>query len=660
MADYYYSASVATFLEDSVDDIYGRLAQAASTVSGYQGPAWSVQISTLKAALHGAPNEDRLYLEFAVPRLGKRIDAVLVSEHALFVLEFKIGATEYIASALDQVWDYALDLKNFHETSHAATIVPVLVATDAVSSRKEAMVAYPDGVFAPVISNAADLSDLISEVRLTVSGAWLDRAKWEAGNYRPTPTIIEAAAALYAGHSVKEISRSGAEEKNLTATTDAVLRLIESAREANEKVICFVTGVPGAGKTLVGLDIATRHAEGDDAHAVYLSGNGPLVQVLTEALARDEVTRSGRGIGESRRLVSKFIQSVHHYRDAYLQNTTAPFDRVAIFDEAQRAWDWEQTANFMRRRRGIQDFGFSEPEYLVSCLERHQGWAVIVCLVGGGQEINRGEVGISEWLKATMAIPDKWRVHISPELSSSPYFVKLDEKKSDLVRFDGDLHLSVSMRSFRASKVSYLVDALIAIEAEEASRLFAEVRENYPLFITRSVERARHWLRGKSRGSERHGLLVSSSALRLKPCAIDVRAPIDPVNWFLGPKEDVRSSHYLEDAATEFQVQGLEVDWAGVVWDGDLRHSAGEWQHMSFKGTRWERVVKPDRRRYLENAYRVLLTRARQGLVIVVPEGNDKDPTRARHLYDGTYEYLKSVGIPELSGPVQGPLACNL
>lgn len=649
MADYFYSASIAEFLRDSVDEIFGQIAQRASTVDGTQGPAWTIQIGVLKASLREAAGDDRIYFEFAVPRLGKRIDAVLVSERALIVFEFKVGATEYAATALDQVWDYALDLKNFHDTSHNATIVPILVATNAPTAKVVPPVVSSDGVYRPLATNADDLKDLIEQLNSVVSGPILERATWQEGSYRPTPTIIEAAAALYAGHSVKEISRSGAEEKNLTTTSEAVLRIIDEARASNEKVICFVTGVPGAGKTLVGLHVATRRAEEDDAHAVYLSGNGPLVQVLTEALARDEVSRSKLGIGKARRLVSKFIQNVHHYRDAYLKNLTAPFDRVAIFDEAQRAWDFEQTASFMRRRRGIPDFPFSEPEYLVSCLERHQGWAVIVCLVGGGQEINKGEVGISEWLKATLAVPGKWRIHISPELSRSPYSVELGDSAGNAVTFDKDLHLSVSMRSFRASKVSYLIDALIALETTEASRLLNEVRENYPLFITRSLQRARHWLREQSRGSERHGFLVSSSALRLKPCAIDVRAPIDPVHWFLGPKDDVRSSHYLEDAATEFQVQGLEVDWAGVVWDGDLRHAGGKWQHMSFKGTRWERVNKSDRRRYLENAYRVLLTRARQGLVIVVPDGNDDDPTRAPHLYDGTYEYLKSIGIPELS-----------
>jgi hypothetical protein len=649
MTDVFYSASVTQFLAESEEQIFGKLSQAASTVGGFQGTAWQEEIHLLKKALVGLNADDVVHLEFAVPRIGKRIDAVVLTQKAVLVLEFKVGASQFSGSDIDQVWDYALDLKNFHQSSHAAAILPILIATDAEAAGPQVLQAATDLVYRPVHSNADDLPALLDRARKELVGPSIERSTWASGQYRPTPTIIEAAAALYAGHGVAQISRSGAEEGNLTSTSNTLVRLVEDARRTGTKTICFVTGVPGAGKTLVGLNVATKLPDTDETHAVYLSGNGPLVEVLTEALARDEVSRSGgsRRKGDARRLVGKFIQSVHHYRDAHLRNLSPPFERVAIFDEAQRAWNFEQTAHFMRQRRDIPDFPFSEPEYLVSCMERHKGWSVIVCLVGGGQEINKGEVGIAEWLKATMAIPGKWRIYASSELAKAPYSINLEGRQGQEVHLEPDLHLNVSMRAFRANKLSHFIDALLRIDRAHAAMLLRETLVDYPIVLSRSVEKARVWLRERSRGTERPGLLVSSSALRLKPCALDVRAPIDPVHWFLAPKEDVRSSHYLEDAATEFQVQGLEIDWAGVVWDGDLRYSSdGVWQHMSFKGSKWENVHKPERQRYLENAYRVLLTRARQGMVIVVPEGSAKDVTRTPAFYDTTFEYLSGLGIP--------------
>jgi hypothetical protein len=463
--------------------------------------------------------------------------------------------------------------------------------------------------------------------------------------------------ALYAGHGVAEIARNGAGERNLGATTAAIEQVIEDCRSHRRKAICFVTGVPGAGKTLVGLNIATQHAEAGELHSVFLSGNGPLVKVMQEALARDQVRReqaSGRKVrkGQVSSRVKAFVQNVHHFRDEYLRDVGAPSDHIAVFDEAQRAWSVNQTAAFMQRKKNQPGFSMSEPEFLISCMDRHPDWAVVVCLVGGGQEINTGEAGISEWLDAVNRSFPEWEIHISPELHDSEYgsaaMLQQIAGRSP-VRANPDLHLSVSMRSYRAEHVSTLVKRMLDLDAPGAREMLQRVQERYPIVLCRSVMRAKLWLRQQARGTERFGLVASSQAQRLRPHAIHVKAPVDPIHWFLHGKDDVRSSFYLEDVATEFHVQGLELDWAAVVWDGDLRRSGTVWDHYSFVGTKWQRIHAPDRRAFQKNAYRVLLTRARQGMVIVVPEGDVSDPTRAPAFYDSTFEYLRQIGIPVLA-----------
>ena len=435
-----------------------------------------------------------------------------------------------------------------------------------------------------------------------------------------------------------------------------VKRALEVAAAGGHNVL--MTGPPGAGKTLVGLDIATKHQDSShDLHSVFLSGNGPLVRILCEALARDQVARAGSGdaslsLGRARSKVKAFIQNVHHFRDQCIRDApAAPPEHVTIFDEAQRAWNREQTEKFMRQKRGHATFGASEPAFLISCMDRHKDWAVIVCLVGGGQEINTGEAGIGEWLRSIRADFPEWHVHLSPHLNDAEYAA------GDALGLLGghayvntheSLHLAVSMRSFRAEHVSAWVKAVLDIDRSSAAESFAKIRERYPVVLTRDVATAKAWLRDRARGNERYGLVVSSQAQRLKPHAIDVRVEIDPVHWFLHPREDVRSSYYLEAAATEFDVQGLELDWACVVWDGDFRASPSGWQHWSFRGTRWQRIHKDDRKAYLKNAYRVLLTRARQGMVITVPAGDVGDATRSPEIYDQTFEYLQGLGVPVL------------
>lgn len=653
----YYADDIEDFLKRSSDEILGALTRSSAfAVEATQRDAWIAQTEILQTVLKPYSGRGRVYFEYAVPRLGKRIDTVVLLDHVIFVIEFKVGEKDFTASGRDQVWDYALDLKNFHETTHNKSVAPVLAATSAKSAATViATTQQNDAVLLPIFSSPDQLASVFEQVLLFCDGPPIESAQWDLGRYHPTPTIVEAAIALYSGHDVAEISRSDAGAVNLSQTSEAVATIIKSSREPSRKSICFVTGVPGAGKTLVGLNIATKHiSKQSELYSVFLSGNGPLVDILREALARDEVARGraeGRKSkkGEALSRVKTFIQNAHHFRDECLVDANhPPIEHVAIFDEAQRAWNLEQTASFMRRKKNRPDFNQSEPEFLMSCLDRHRDWAVVVCLVGGGQEINTGEAGIAEWITALNRSFVDWHVHISPQLNDVEYGAgaavsEVDNRSN--VHFDEHLHLSVSMRSFRAENVSTLVKQVLDIDLSAARQTLQQVADKYPIVITRSLTKAKAWMKDHARGTERYGIVVSSQAQRLKPHAIDVRSPMDPIHWFLDGKDDVRSSYYLEDAATEFHVQGLELDWACVVWDADFRFSSGGWQHYSFVGSRWNHIHKSDRQTYLKNAYRVLLTRARQGMVIVVPDGDETDPTRHATYYDPVFEYLRTIGF---------------
>ena len=655
----FYQAPVKQFLAQSHEEILGSIVANAGAyaIEGMQQNAWIAQIHLLQNALRNFQAGTILF-EFIVPRIGSRIDVVLIFKATLFVIEFKAGETTFKRADINQAWDYALDLKNFHKASHDLCVVPILVATEATKKPKGMFNKRSDGVFDPVLTNADDLETVLKDFIASADATEIIAEQWIRAPYLPTPTIIQAAQALYAQHSVDAISRHDAGAMNLAVTSRKVEEIIEKAKEKNQKAIIFVTGVPGAGKTLVGLNVATQKRDTTKpTHAVFLSGNGPLVEVLTEALTRDEVSRR-KSLGERirktevKQRVKSFIQNVHHFRDAGIRDTAAnlpPADHVVIFDEAQRAWDQSMTSSFMQRKKRIAGFAMSEPEFLISYLDRHQDWAVIVCLVGGGQEINRGEAGISSWLDAVHSAFPNWSVFISSNLTDEEYAaghaIERLQGVSD-VNLDPALHLSTSMRSFRSENVSSFIKALLDLKTDKAASIFATLSSRYPIVITRNLDAAKEWVRNRARGTERFGLVASSGAQRLKPHAIDIRVKTDPVHWFLNDADDTRSSYYMEDVATEFQVQGLELDWLCVTWDADLRFDRDRWTFNSFVGSRWQLVKKEERQQYLLNAYRVLLTRARQGMVIFVPSGDRNDSTRKPLFYDQTFSYLKSLGIP--------------
>lgn len=654
MLNYYYSDTISDFLEKSTETIIGEI-----SVNGRLGHihtelyAWEFQISLLKDILKDF--KGHLFFEFSIPRMGRRVDCILIIKNIVFVIEFKVGEKEFLNHNIEQVWDYALDLKNFHKPSHELLLVPILVATHSKKIPLEVIfTSHNDNLTNPIRTNAENLGLTIQEViNFYQSTEEINPNEYLKGSYSPTPTIIEAAISLYNNHNVEAITRNDADAVNLNYTSNYISETIDYAKQNNKKVICFVTGVPGAGKTLVGLKVATEHLDKEKGNtSVFLSGNKPLVDILQEALARDKIVQEklkGNKITKksARESVKAFIQIIHHYRDEYLRDPKAPYDHVAIFDEAQRAWTKEQTVKFMHQKKGITNFQYSEPEFLISCLDRHEDWAVIVCLVGGGQEINTGEAGISEWLSAVKNKFEDWETRISPNLIDTEYNAQESIKELELtnkVVFEDKLHLSVSMRSFRAEYLAKFVKEILDFD-ENAKETLKKLKGKYPVVITRDIEKAKKWLKEKARGSERYGIVVSSQAYRLKPLAIDVKTPINHVNWFLDDKDDIRSSYFLEDVATEFQVQGLELDWVCVTWDADLRYSNEGWKTFSFVGNKWQNIHKNIRKKYLINAYRVLLTRARQGMIIVVPEGNVDDHTRQPDFYSPTFNYLKSLGI---------------
>jgi len=650
-----FSQLIGDFIEKSHNEILGEMTSNGNfNLELTQRNAWEEEITILKGEL--VYLEGHIFLEYDVPRIGSRIDAVVTISGLLFIVEFKVGEKKFSRADLNQAWDYALDLKNFHAESHHLPILPILVATEAPHTHPELSKPHRDGVHYPMQASRSCIRDIIQEATKEIQADPYNAEEWARSAYRPTPTIIEAAQRLFSEHSVDAITQQDAGKINLAVTSKLVEELIGEAEQKKQKVIIFVTGVPGAGKTLVGLKVATHKRDDAKTHATFLSGNGPLVEVLSEALTEDEYERTATEKprprkGAIRQKVKAFIQNVHHFRDAGLRDEHAPSDHVVIFDEAQRAWNKEMTSQFMARKKGRPGFNHSEPEFLISYLDRHKDWAAIICLVGGGQEINQGEAGISAWLDAIRESFSDWHVHLSCNLTDTEYatghsIALLDGVTS--VSEDENLHLRSSMRSFRSENVSNFVKALLDREIDLAKQHFKELSARYPIRITRCLKAAKEWIQQQARGTERFGMVASSGAHRLRPHAIDIRVPVSPKHWFLRDQTDVRSSFYMEEAATEFQVQGLELDWVCVNWDADLRLVNDDWAYHSFKGSKWQNVNKADRRQYLLNAYRVLLTRARQGMAIFIPAGDNTDPTRTPEYYDGIYDYLCQIGITEL------------
>lgn len=647
----FYSNDVTYFLQQHEDTILGELARNNPfSLEDLQRNAWIEEIRILKEAL-AQIGRGHIAFEYTIPRIGNRIDAVYIVDGIVFLLEFKVGSNEYTRHAIDQVTDYALDLKNFHKISHHCLLVPILIATKASDYPFDEKEMKP-GILDVIKCNQSNIAAAIQYVLSRNNADPLDANEWLSSSYAPTPTIIEAAQALYRGHNVADISRNDASAVNLDQTTAAINDIIEKSKREHKKSICFITGVPGAGKTLAGLNIANeRHKFDDSEHAVFLSGNQPLVDVLQEALARDENERLGVKKTEATTKAKAFIQIIHHFRDDAISTSEAPNEKVVIFDEAQRAWTEGMLSDFMARKKGKPNFDMSEPEFLISIMDRHVDWAVIICLIGGGQEINTGEAGLIEWFDSLRNDFPEWDVYVSDKITDSEYThgLSMDELLGGLKYTVVDApHLAVSLRSFRSENVAGFVKAVLDVERDHAKMLYNSLYQDYPIFLTRSLDKAKTWIRSQAKGTERYGITASSGAKRLRSQGIWVQSKVDATTWFLNTSDDVRSSYFFEDTATEFDIQGLELDWTIVCWDANLRFVEDHFEHYSFKGSKWISINKPENVLYLKNAYRVLLTRARQGMIIFIPYGSDTDPTRPHCYYDGTYRFLKDIGIQEI------------
>lgn len=662
MCSAFYSNDIKTFLNQNEDEIFGIIAKNDEYDSVCkQKDAWIAQIRLLKNAL-SKYNDGSVIFEYTIPRVGGRIDNVVLLNDTIFVLEFKVGNEVYAGSAATQARTYAIDLANFHEESHNKTIVPILIATDATEYDLQ-ISKYKNNVYDVIYTNGKNLTKIFDKFKkLFCSQIQLD--KWLNSRYVPTPTIIEAAEILYNNHSVDDISQNEAAE-NLTKTSIAVQKIIEYSKQNHQKSICFITGVPGAGKTLAGLNIAIENQKTTGKnYSCFLTGNQPLVDVLQEALAVDEHKRMGINKNNAKTKVKSFIQIVHHFRDESLKNVDMPpVDNVVIFDEAQRAWQQIKLSKFMNEKKTAilnkltdekryKILSMSEPELLIEYMNRHQDWAVIVCLVGGGQDINTGEAGIQEWFDSLRRAYPDWKVYVSNKITEEEYvgnnsFDKLIEGLN--CKTIEELHLSISLRSFRSEKVANFVHHLLNNEKEQAAVIYQEIKKVYPICMTRELNIAKEWVKKQTEGRNcRYGLIASSKAKRLRPEGIWVECKCTPEKWFLGEKDDIKSSYYMEEAATEFDIQGLEIDYALVGWDADYRYENGRFECYKPCGSKWQTINKEDNRRYLKNAYRVLLTRAREGFIIFVPKGDNSDNTRLCKYYDELWEYLDSIGIYKL------------
>ena len=705
-----YTNSIKSFLNTDLNSIIGFMTtNSHGVLLTTTRESWESEITIMKSNLSLLNTDGQIVFEYDIPRLGKRIDVVLLINGIIFCLEFKVGETKILEENIDQVLDYALDLRNFHKFSQDKIIVPILIPTNYNSKTTDIKIsAYDDKIINPLICGKDSIFELIDVILNRYPNETDINDNWINSPYAPTPTIIEAARALYSNHSVENITRHEADKVTTDRTINYILDVIKYSKENRKKSICFVTGVPGAGKTLVGLDVAIKQTyQGqnkpvEDEGAVYLSGNGPLVAVLKEALAQDNYKRceekgENKKLTDSRREVSKFIQMIHNYRDTMLNkiknpvengkleidptkavklsdNGYAEVEHVAIFDEAQRSWTHKRLADYLKRggtygnKLKVPNFPMSEASFLIWSLDQREDWATIVCLVGGGQEINTGEAGIIEWLNALNNEFKNWNIFISPKLTDKEDAegnVNEILKQNNNVIYSDYLHLGVSLRSFRAEKLSKFVNELLNFDSN-ASNTYNEIKSKYPIYLTRDMDKAREWLHHKVRGTERTGILITKESARFKPLAVHVLESGDEnaVHWFLDDKQNVNSSNYLEDAATEIQVQGLELDYTCVLWDADVRCVNNSWKYFNFnsRNSKWneqkgETESNYEKIKYMLNAYRVLLTRARSGMVICVPYGNEnitstgfpEDKTRLPEFYDGTYNYLKSLGLEEIN-----------
>jgi len=645
----FWSSLARDFVAAPVDTIMGELARRQvhhySRTEAEQSPEWRDSILGLQAALAPMTGDWWVLLEYPMLRLGRRIDAVVLTDRAILVLEFKREQADN--AALRQVEDYGLDLFDFHEHSRTHPVVPLLVSGGAPEA-EQAMPLIWVGVSPVRQTRPENLGREIAAVlsAVGVSECALNAQRWLGGAYRPVPTIIEAACMLYARNGVADIAAARADQRNLHETTHAIREALAEAQAARRRVILFVTGIPGAGKTLCGLNAAFG---GDGDTGTFLTGNPTLVHVLREALARDAMG-NGADARVSRRRMEGVIQALPRFRNHYLTHPDeCPSETVFVIDEAQRCWSRDYAIR-KTRDKPVQ-LSDSEPGHLLDIAARHEGFAGIVCLVGSGQEIHDGEGGLAEWGLALRTRPE-WLVAAAPDAAGN------SDGRWQLgavpgLAVDATLHLDVPIRQVRNARAAGWVDAVLRGQAGEARAIAGA--DGIPFRVTRDLAALRRGLRFLARGDRRAGLLASSGGRRLRAEGLGAELPhMDAgavAHWFLDRfPPDVRASDALELVATEFSCQGLELDHVGLCWDADLMWDARTkaWVPRNFVGTKWQIMRSSEAAANQINTYRVLLTRARYETLIFVPRGDRDDPTRPPALYDGIAAFLAACGVQVL------------
>ncbi|MGF1537965.1 MAG: DNA/RNA helicase domain-containing protein [Elainellaceae cyanobacterium] len=548
-----------------------------------------------------------LIFEYELPREGgRRPDLVILAEGQVLVLEFKQKAYA-AASDRDQAAAYARDLTDYHGGCRQHPVTPILVPTRGKGEKDEdgiPLVLYPDGIEAYLQS-------------LTTHSPTINPQAWVQADYAPLPTVIQAARQIFQHEPLPDIKR--ARSARIPEVMDYLHQLAERAATKQERHLVLVTGVPGAGKTLVGLQFVHQHpAQDEGASAVFLSGNGPLIQVLQYAL-KNKV----------------FVQAVRNfYIQHQVRRQTAPSEHVIVFDEAQRAWDAER----MQEKYGIETAAAGA---VLRIAQRIPDWCIVLGLIGEGQEIHVGEEeGTEQWNEAIASVSndDLWQVHCSPE--QARYFTALPDSQ---IHADDRFNLTTSLRSHRAEDLQTWVAHLLAGDLDAAAALMPKLqRDGFSAYLTRDLDAAKAYCRDRYgyEPSKRYGLMASSRARNLANYGLpnDYLATrrVKPGPWYIDPPESPLSCCALHSAVTEFGCQGLELDFPIVGWGDDLRWDGARW----ITTTRQKNVADPRRLRI--NSYRVLLTRGRDGFVVFVP---------SEERMDGTAIALEKAGLLLLTVP---------
>lgn len=618
-------------------------------VTPEQQKAWKVGftwIHDLVGSLNPSAGSWILLPEFSAPLVSGRPDLVILTNKHLLVVEMKTGIKSVDNSGKRQVLEYAVTIWGKLKSARSRIVLPILLSAQAPSQPKVITTTHhalqkPTSVFC---LNPNDLKLMLSEIASAEEGAVLDfEAEKELLLYSPRPSVVEAATALVAATSDANIVTGLSNEDELDRISHVIKTIGMHAFQNLEKRIVVVAGPPGAGKTLVGLRMAhdpqlQKLIPDALGTPLYLTGNGPLVDVLVESLARDEVRRLGTSKSVAKSNAEAKVRLIHGITEKKLGIES----NVIIFDEGQRIWN----AEHMRRKKGDNSLG-SEAEEVLSYLE-NKAWALVVVLIGEGQEINTGEEGIVTWLDAVAKrnlIPGiDWRITIPDGFEQ--------ETNSQALEVEPSLRLKVARRTDNAADVAGWVSALLSFEMSEALQLRRQFLD-FPIFITRDLEQARDWIRLQvetSGGSS--GLLASSKAKRLFRFGLDTVADANRSftweNWYLNHRPDLNCSESLEVVATEYKCQGLELDWVGVCWSWDLISNSESWlpRTLNSGAAKWK--ISSSRAHFQINAYRVLLTRSRKGMVIWVPPGIDEDQSMSPNEMDKVAAALQLAGAEYL------------